>query len=298
MPPMRRPHFHSAFKAANNMETTGKSKTFIALPVYGIDPFHVQCLLALQADKRLNGEIHFEVGDSSPSRVRNNLVQRFLERDCDELLFIDSDIIFTPDQVFEICARKELVVGGFYMAKQDGGVKPIFNAFEPGQQPPMRDDGMLEVRYMGTGFLRIKRAVFDILIKRFGPELSFQRDESPIPTLNYAFFQEKVYRYPTGFSRFLTEDWYFCQLCQDAGISVWGDMRENMCLGHRGSVQFPLQSQRATLFGPAPTPAPPVASPLPVVPAGGARLAENNDGAAAPSAVVLRGTMPLAEAKA
>lgn len=248
----------------------GASKTFVALPVYGIDPLHVQCLLALIQDKRLNGEIHFEVGDSSPSRARNNLAQRFLEGNCDQLLFIDSDILFTTDQVLETVSRKDLVTGAFYMAKQDGPVKPIFNALEPGKIPAMRPDGMQEVRYMGTGFLCIKRPVFEILIKKFGEELAYQRDEAPQPTINYAFFQEKNYRFANGFTRFLTEDWYFCQLCQDAGISVWADMRESMLLGHRGAVTFPLQSQKQGLFGPPPTPAPP-APPLPVGLTGGAR---------------------------
>jgi hypothetical protein len=264
-------------------------RTFIALPVYGIDPVHVQCLLGLVQDKRLNGEIHFEIGDSSPSRARNNLVQRFLERDCDQLLFIDSDIVFTPNQVLDICSRRELVVGAPYFAKQDGPVKPILNGLEPGKVAPIRPDGLQEVRYMGTGFLLIKRCVFEMIMRK-QPELAYQRDEAPPGTINWAFFEEKVHRFPDGFQRFLTEDWLFCPRCLDLGIPVYCDMREQMALQHRGTVSFPLQSQRQNLFGPMPAPGVPAASPLPVVPAGTPRLA--SDAADSNMSIVPRGTIP------
>jgi hypothetical protein len=248
--------------------------------------------MALQQAHPLNCEIHWEIGDSSPSRVRNNLVARFLASDCEQMLFIDSDILFSVAQVADICSKPELVVGHVYMAKQDGAAKPIFNTFPPGESPPMRADGMQKMRYMGTGFLRIKRCVFEMMINKY-PEMAYQRDEAPAGTVNYSFFEERVWKFPNGFQRFLTEDWLFCQRCLDLGIDVWADVREDKLCGHRGTVVFPLNSQKAGLFGPSPAPVPAQSASLPG-PTAGARQSGSADTANTEIATPLqRDTAPL-----
>lgn len=251
-----------------NEQPAQQFKTFIALPVYGIDPFFAQSVAALCADRRLLGGIRWEIGDSSPSRVRNTLVWHFLRSDCDQILFIDSDLVFTPDDILRITSHKEGVVGGFYFAKQEG-LKPIYNSFEVGQIPPMREDGLQEVRYMGTGFLCIKRYVFEVMAKKLEAELAFTPDESPAGTVCHAYFEEKNYRYPNGHVRFLTEDWLFCQRCLDVGFKVWGDRK--IVVKHRGAIAFPLESKMHEVFGSTPAPVTSAPTPQPVAAADVAR---------------------------
>ena len=255
--------------------TVGGSKTFLALPIYGIDPFFSISMWNLVASNKFNGGIRPEVGDSSPSRIRNTLVHSFLESDCDQLLFIDSDISFTPQDIERICYWKELVVGGFYCAKDARGAKLIYNNFGA-NQPPARPDGMQKVLFMGTGFLKIRRQVFEIMANRLKDEICHQLDEAPAGTMRYAFFEEKVYKYPNGGTRFLTEDWLFCQRCQDLGIDVWADT--GILVNHHGGTAFPLEHHKAQILRPAtaqPAPVPAPSTPLPVVPGDGARTASD-----------------------
>ena len=55
--------------------------------------------------------------DPSVERARNVLTANFLASDCTHLLFIDSDIAFTPRDVQRIISHEEEVVGGIYPLK-------------------------------------------------------------------------------------------------------------------------------------------------------------------------------------
>ncbi len=56
--------------------------------------------------------------ESLISRARNASVAHFLEdEESTHLLFIDSDIIFTPDDVFKLIAANKDVVAGIYPKK-------------------------------------------------------------------------------------------------------------------------------------------------------------------------------------
>ena len=248
-------------------------KVFIAIPTYSVDPIHEQCLLTAVVyfcrEKKLEFDLVTNPVDSSPTRARNNLVFNFLQSDCESLLFIDSDILFTPNDILRICSHTEPIVGGFYPAKQEGPYNDdgsqafprlIWNT--PPKIDPVRPDGLIRAKYMGTGFLRIKRVVFDVMVNKFGHEIGFHPDEHPPGARMYAFFSERPYRYSDAPDdcRFLTEDWLFCQRCADLGFSVWGD--SGILLGHRGAVTFPLLPQRKVLIEqPAAPPAPEPAKP-------------------------------------
>lgn len=242
-------------------QSTGIPKTFIALPAYSVDALHVQCLMTL-AVSRLNVGLQFNVGDSSPTRARNTLTAQFLASDCEQILFIDSDILFHVEHISRICSHRELVVGGFYCKKQQGTGALVFNSLDANQIQPPRPDGLQKVKYMGTGFLCIKRTVFEIMINRFGEEMVFHPDETAPDAKQYAFWQEGPYQYKDGNRRFLTEDWRFCQKCHDCGIDVWGDT--GILVDHRGMTQFPLETQKADICGVKPAPAAAPSLPLPV----------------------------------
>lgn len=255
----------------NKQPANKGDKTFLALPIYGIDPFFAISVWNLVASKVMEGGIRPQVGDSSPSRVRNTLVHAFLESDCDQLLFIDSDLSFTPQDIQRLIGHKELVVGGFYCAKQQGNAKLIFNALE--SNPPCRADGMQKVKFMGTGLLKVRRPVFEMMLNKFGEEMKFQLDEAPAGTFSHAFFEERVWRYPNGATRFLTEDWLFCQRCIDLGLDVWADT--GILVQHHGPVSYPLETQKPQILRAAPVTVASAVSPLPVVPADAARSADS-----------------------
>jgi hypothetical protein len=188
-----------------------------------------------------NMHVEPNIGDSHVDRARNTLCAKFLASDCDELLFMDCDILATPDHINRLRSHSEPVVGGVYYIKSEGEPRAVVNASLPAC--PVRADGMQRHKYIGTGFMLIKRRVFEIMIDRLAEKLWYTPDSSPPGTVQHNFFGSGIYTYQNGGRRWLSEDWMFCQLCENLGIDVWADT--TIVAPHRGQVNFPLQSQLA-----------------------------------------------------
>jgi len=223
-----------------------EKKLFVAVPTYGgssVSDFW-KCLLRLQARPPCNLQVRILDGDSLVSRARNTLTAEFLNSDCTHLLFLDSDLIFSSEHISRIMEHDAPVVAGFYPKKQDGHLAWVCNG-KRGEKP--NDHGLQEVRYMGTGFLRIAREVFLAMIERWGDQISYHPDHAPAQT-EYDLWPVGVYQYPDGHRRYLSEDWYFCQRWLDLGGKVYGDCR--IVLKHVGRATYPLKHQMAQITEP------------------------------------------------
>lgn len=224
-------------------------KLFIGLPIYGQPTMaFVKCLMELQTRKPCHIEPHVGSGDGV-GRTRNVLTAQFLKSDCTHLLFMDSDLIFNVQHVKELLLADKPVVGGFYPKKQEGRLEWVVNPLLP--SPPMREDALQPLKYIGTGFLCIKREVFDKMIVAY-PELSFREDYGN-RGIAHDFWSMGVYReknVPNDEGRYLSEDWFFCQRWLDMGGEIFGHTK--VALQHQGSVVFPLKTQRAEVANPLP----------------------------------------------
>ena len=217
-------------------------KLFIGLPIYAQVPTQfLQCLLALQACKPVDCEIHICQGDGV-ARSRNQLTASFLASDCTHLLFIDCDLVFTPEHVARILAHDVPIVGGLYPKKQEGPVEWVLNTALVETKPTPTK--LQEVRYVGTGFMCIKREVITAMIARY-PEIEFTADYGT-RRQEHDLWPMGVYVYHDGGRRYLSEDYFFCQRAIDMGLPVLADT--GCVLSHVGTVIFPLQSQRENLF--------------------------------------------------
>lgn len=214
-----------------------RQKVFVALPVYGgLDPLFSQCLARLIKDPPVAMALRMQPGDSLVSRSRNTLTADFLESDCTDLVFIDTDLVFSNEQLERLCGHDAEVVGGFYPKKQPGPVAWVCNGCLTPTTPGA--DGLQEVRYMGTGFLRVRRGVFERMMAAY-PELQYTRDERG--RVEWDFWSVGVYEYADGLRRYLSEDWFFCQRWLDLGGKVYGDTR--LILRHVGQAVYPLPDQ-------------------------------------------------------
>jgi hypothetical protein len=217
-------------------------KLFVALPIYGaMDVFFSQSLMKLIMDPPCDLAVRMHPGDSLVSRARNTLTADFLASDCSHLLFIDTDLVFSNEQVLRILNHPELVVGGLYPKKQEGPVQWVLNGCMEPTAP--RADGLQEVRYVGTGFLRVAREVFE-LMAREGVAPEYKPDHRPRPERD--FWSVGVHEYEDGSRRYLSEDWFFCQRWLDLGGQVWADTR--IVLKHVGQAIYPLKSQEKEIF--------------------------------------------------
>jgi len=125
--------------------------------------------------------------ESLVSRARNAAVAHFLEDpENTHLLFIDSDIIFEPEDVFKLLQANKEVVAGIYPKKYIVWDRLKKNPeservdFPMGGTLTMTEDNLIELEYLPTGFLLISRTAIEKIITAH-PELKYRND---IPDIN------------------------------------------------------------------------------------------------------------------
>ena len=227
-----------------------KRRLFFCAPLYGNVMqygFHVSVskLGLMCAKNGIHAGEKYVGCDSLVPRARNRLAHLFLDTDCTDLLFVDSDIQFEPEDALSLLQLEEDIVGGIYSRKQVdwGRIKRAVNVgIPPERLPPFGTvpvlnwlgpvegiaiDRLFEVKHMGTGFLRIRRPVFERMIEFYGESIQFDyhSDEPHFGgRVGYDFFRAGVdQRYPIGSGKrqYLSEDWAFCERARECGFKIW-----------------------------------------------------------------------------
>lgn len=213
-------------------------KLFLALPVYGgYDPHFVSCLLQIVLAPPCSLVVRAHIGDSLVARARNCLAADFLATDCDRLLFLDTDLIFSVEQIARLIQHDEDIVAGLYPKKQRQ-LAWVCNTL-PDQQPDAR--GLQRVKYAGTGCLLIKRGVFESMVEELDPLIGYDPDDGDARKGHlWDFFGVGPHTGPDGRTRYLSEDWMFCQRATDLGCTIWADTR--VVLKHVGQMVYPLEN--------------------------------------------------------
>lgn len=182
---------------------------------------YLDCFIRAFSDQKVHT---VRVSDSDPRRARNRAAASFLASDCDRMLFIDTDIGFTADDIKHIVESEEPIVGGIYPLKCMD-LKPCLSVL-PGHKPtPV--GGLIPVAWVGTGFLSIKREVFEALKTKENLYTTHGRDE-------WDFFRSGVYE-----GQYFSEDIGFCHAARAAGFKVMVDTRIQLL--HEGSIKYPIQ---------------------------------------------------------
>jgi len=138
---------------------------FLAMPI--LKEVHS---LVLESLMRSSGEhidyIHIESGPAIPiDEKRNKCVEKFLSTSCTHLLFWDSDTIGIPGGVTKLLeADKDIIGATIY--KKGGDHAPCFGFWVPERNVyrtpvPFPYNQLIPVDMVGTGFVLIKREVFE-----------------------------------------------------------------------------------------------------------------------------------------
>jgi hypothetical protein len=174
--------------------------------------------------------------ESLISRARNTLTAKFLHnKDSTHLMFIDADIGWEPWHLLVMLNAQKDVIGGLYPMKSLP-VKWCVNGFEGAE---VSEDGNLqEVSKTGTGFLLIKREVFEKLNSHPATK-PFINDIGLPPELNP--YMKTYFDTAVRENRYYSEDWTFCENWRDLGGQVWVDKR--VLLKHTGTYVFDFQTQ-------------------------------------------------------
>jgi hypothetical protein len=173
--------------------------------------------------------------ESLISRARNTLTAKFLNnKESTHLMFIDADIGWEPWHLLVMLNRDVDVIGGLYPMKSLP-VKWCVNGFDGAEEGA---DGLQEVSKTGTGFMLIKRAVFEKLnahpaTKPFANDIGLPVELNPYMK---TYFDTAVRE-----NRYYSEDWTFCENFRDLGGKIWVDKR--VLLKHTGTYVFDYQTQ-------------------------------------------------------
>lgn len=144
-----------------------KGGTFIATPAYsGVLAPYVQSLFSSQEkfhEKGINTSLEILTENCHVDDGRNILVRDFLESDCEQLVFLDTDISWHSDDLIRLIESPRDIIAGIYPLKEKNEAYPV-RLFQGEQYA--EDDGMLEVEGVPTGFLKIRRNVLEVLAEK------------------------------------------------------------------------------------------------------------------------------------
>jgi hypothetical protein len=192
--------------------------------------------------------------DALITRGRSTIAAIFLDDPtATHLLFVDADISFQPQQVTRLLSFDKDVVGALYPLKlidwpriperhvrageslERAGLSYVGELCD--DQELRIEAGFATAKYAGTGFLLIKRGVFERMMPAY-PELKYSTiHSSPRPThgadYRYALFDCMIDP-DTGI--YLSEDYAFCRRWRALGGELWLDL--NSELTHTGNHPF------------------------------------------------------------
>lgn len=204
-------------------KTTQNSRIFIGIPFYREPkcPAFVRSLIVTIKGLKESGYECYAgtvYGDSFVQRARAKLVQQFLKTDCDTMLFFDDDGEWGLDALLKLINTPGDVVAGVYRLKVEPSVikYPHGICLDRDNLPIVRDDGCIKAWGVSMGFTKIKRQVFEKLIKAY-PEKEYYSVKDGKPNDYYwDLFPQGVYDH-----RWLGEDYAFCRLWTNIGGKIW-----------------------------------------------------------------------------
>lgn len=185
-------------------------------------------------------------GDALVTRARQTIAAFFLEDpSATHLLYIDADISYQVDQVIRLLKFNKDVCAGLYPLKRYDWERVKKNALAGAENLESAGlsyvihlkenyqtiDGFSRVDAAGTGFLLVKRTVFEAMAKRY-PELKYKVPGPQGEKDHYAFFNCLI----DEKGDYLSEDYSFCKRWTDMGGEIWADFQSR--LNHTGPEMF------------------------------------------------------------
>jgi|UniRef100_A0A6C0IMR0 hypothetical protein len=247
---------------------------YILTPCYGGVCFvnYTECLIStIELCKAYNVKVNvvFCKSDSLVTRARNNLVAKAMsDPEMTHVLFIDNDITWEPFDILKLMLHDKNIVGGIYPLKNynwskltenngknvsqwlDNQQANEFNKFMDKESIVQYnllkyninyisndiniEKNLTQVKHLPTGFMLIKRVVFEKLFQAF-PSTKY------IDDVNFLEKKENDYAYAlfdcgVEDNHYLSEDWMFCNRWTKLSGKIWADVSIN--LTHTGIEDY------------------------------------------------------------
>jgi hypothetical protein len=253
-----------------NVGQLQRCKLMVAVPMYGGQCTGSFCkamtdLAVLLAHYQIPWVPYYLFNESLITRARNYCTATFMNSDCTHLMFIDSDIGFTARDVVYLMAvtadenSPYDIIGGPYPKKTiswekikvavDKGMADenpnnlenyvgdyVFNP-KPNAEGKIPMNEPAEVLEIGTGFMMIPRRTL-IKFQEAYPQYWYRPDHIRTKEFDGSkkimqFFQAEI---DPKSERYLSEDYWFTQKCQEIGLKTW--LCPWMSMTHMGSYMF------------------------------------------------------------
>jgi hypothetical protein len=221
----------------NSGSNPRRPTVFIATPMYGgmAAGIYTGSMVQLPAIFLRNGVdslYAYSLNECLVPNARNVLADQFLESQATHLMWIDADIGFNAMDIITMLIADKDVVCGVYPKKEidwarvaravEAGVPPdelsdhagsfaIRGLDDSAEREDVDVDELFEIEGGGTGFMLIKRAVFEALaddVADYKPEYKVIKE-----------FYATAIEPESG--RLVTEDYQFCRLARRRGFKIY-----------------------------------------------------------------------------
>jgi glycosyltransferase involved in cell wall biosynthesis len=162
--------------------------------------------------------------------ARNQMATDALCRGFDELMWIDTNVVFDPNDVEKLRSHNLPLVCGLYAKESRREFACAF--FSETRELPFGSNGkLMEILFCGFGFVLTRRGVYEMMQQHMQLPVCNLRFGSPL----VPFFAPLVLNDEEG-AWYLTEDYAFCARARNCGFRVMADT--TIRLWHAGAYRF------------------------------------------------------------
>lgn len=211
-----------------NFDPCPPSKCAVLVPVAQfIEP---ACEAALQELERRGYVVRRIRGYADIALGRSQMASDALADGFEETMWIDADTGFRAADVDRLRSHPHEIIGGIYPKK---GKRELAIHVLPGTERIVfgPKGGLVEVKYAATGFLLVRRAVYDAIREQHAlPMCRAETGRTLVP-----YFTPLVHPDSDGWW-YLAEDFAFCERARQCGFTIWTD--STIRLWHIGTYAF------------------------------------------------------------
>ena len=187
-----------------------ENKVFIGVPSYAYSNTNWSINLAMMCCDTPSIEAVVADYQTPIEMARTNLTVGFLATECTHLLFWDNDVLVPRNALNRLLAHDKDMIGGLYFQRGEPYTPTILYTAHGTDGDWLTaydgwaETGLKKVNGIGTGFLLIKRAVFEKM-------------EAP-------WFKYQIKLTKEGNITHFGEDLYFCAKAETLGFEIWVDL--------------------------------------------------------------------------
>jgi hypothetical protein len=168
-------------------------------------------------------------------RARNLCVKKFLESDCQDMVFIDADVGFDNDGIWKLLQHDKDIVAGAYPFRKDNDLGfPVVIEFNEKNNCKDEETGLVYAKMVPSGFMRIQRRVFEkiIALAETSPDhvYKIEKDHEDV----YTFFRTGILFKDDN--TWYGEDVAFCMWWKAMGGDIF--IEPDINFTHTGMKQF------------------------------------------------------------